>query len=693
MLIESLDHLESALFSGSEYVHVRRTSASRGSSRRLLSSPPPSTQNLVIYPYQPSASHDGRLVHAHAHAHTGSDDQSNVLSLLSSGDVATSNVANTRYGTRAPHYAPPLAKQGLPRKPDSGTEGILEALKEIGDDLPPTWEELRREQLQLDYLLNLAASSHKVAKQQPEWWRPSPLTSVPDDTVRFDDRHQTAVSQATRALSRAVDAPADRLSDRAFQKSLDRVKRQRLVGGIYGLGGELSSAKDMQARAEEAARLRKIRNRWRLSLRKRDDTKRIKSIWSPRARASDSKGLFDTERCVLSMLEVDWQRSLRHGLGAYILRSDDEGDEAEIDDTRQALGQHAWLLYSSFDYLCSIGGGGVRSISSNGFATFIKEAGLADSGSDHCNQSHLDQLFIIINSQQEREAASGGGWASLRGATKGGAAAARTLERHEWLHALVRIAIMRYVLPGQRSVKHCADVSEALEALLLRDLVPNLPAELRQDSNEFRERHCYQPDVDFVLMSHESSLRAIFTAFGSNENVTGEADSHAHLHNRMSCEQWMDFVKDMSLIDKDLTERAAVLAFIWSRMKVIDERSIASQKKLAGLGFEDFLEALCRIAIMKAWPDDYDFKESGCKDGWQYVCELKANDPKTHAKLLKERQIPWNGEPWLFSHHCVSHLVCGLIRVIDTATSRNPNGRISLKEARDFKANRKLCCE
>ena len=61
-----------------------------------------------------------------------------------------------------------------------------------------------------------------------------------------------------------------------------------------------------------------------------------------------------------------------------------------------------------------------------------------------------------------------------------------TMCRHEWLHALVRLALMRYVLPGSRSVEKAADVSEAIEKLIKEDLLVRVDRAIGQDSNEFR---------------------------------------------------------------------------------------------------------------------------------------------------------------------------------------------------------------
>jgi hypothetical protein len=298
---------------------------------------------------------------------------------------------------------------------------------------------------------------------------------------------------------------------------------------------------------------------------------------------------------------------------------DDENDEGEINEAFLALKDHSRLLYSAFDYLSSLGGGNVLSISSNGFASFVKDAKLADPPSSHCKQSHLDQLFIFINSQQERSdvalpspnphrslaqpivssgdtarPASPHGQIAQSGARPKTASlmenersdptlpgepvakpksmfkavgqafqmtqklvqhgGARTFERHEWLHALVRIAIMRYVLPGERTVRYCPDVSEALRMLLYDDMKSRLPRELAHDANDFRRRHCYIEAVDGFLFRHQASLRSIFIAFSVDDHVVQMPTTTTGIG--MSCEKWLAFCRAAQLIDKGARYRS-----------------------------------------------------------------------------------------------------------------------------------------
>ena len=122
-------------------------------------------------------------------------------------------------------------------------------------------------------------------------------------------------------------------------------------------------------------------------------------------------------------------------------------------------------------------------------------------------------------------------------------------------------------------------------------------------------------------------------------------------------------------------------------MKVVDERSSSSLKRLQAFSFEDFLEACCRLAVQKAWPADDVLIASGCADAMHYLAQLKMNDNKAYTKLLLSRQNA-GSEPMLPTIDCVQHLILSLIRVIEEGIGTSGsqlNGQVSVKEAREFK--------
>ena len=51
--------------------------------------------------------------------------------------------------------------------------------------------------------------------------------------------------------------------------------------------------------------------------------------------------------------------------------------------------------------------------------------------------------------------------------------------------------------------------------------------------------------------------------------------------------------------DQAFQQREGVLCFVFSRLRVVDEESERGKRRLNSLSFEDFLEAVVRVATMK----------------------------------------------------------------------------------------------
>lgn len=227
-----------------------------------------------------------------------------------------------------------------------------------------------------------------------------------------------------------------------------------------------------------------------------------------------------------------------------------------------------------------------------------------------------------------------------------------TMCRHEWLHALVRLALMRYVLPGSRSVEKAADASEAIEKLIKEDLLVRVDRAIGQDSNEFRNEYCYTSEMEALLQKHEYTLRALYLAYATEE---GAAESKAH----MDLQHWLKFLTAFEIIDLDVTKQQATLAFAWSRMWVVDEHSKVSQQKRSGLSFEDFLEAFIRVALNKGWPSHRmvvgaGFQEHEVSD---YIEKLRVTDRKRYEATIQERSVQWHTTPYLPYVDCVLNLL------------------------------------
>ena len=155
-----------------------------------------------------------------------------------------------------------------------------------------------------------------------------------------------------------------------------------------------------------------------------------------------------------------------------------------------------------------------------------------------------------------------------------------------------------------------------------------------QDSNAFRELACYNWETDDILTEHKASLKAIFDGYSNSSNPD------AQLNALLSLDEWLALLTDTELIDGEFTQREAILAFVWSRHRVIDERIKGSRVKLTNLSLEDFYEALMRVSVMKALPTDDELTEAFLSGNF--------GEEVTKQGLLK----PWE----------TSHTRCSLLR-------------------------------
>ena len=99
-------------------------------------------------------------------------------------------------------------------------------------------------------------------------------------------------------------------------------------------------------------------------------------------------------------------------------------------------------------------------------------------------------------------------------------------------------------------------------------------------------------------------------------------------------------------------------------MLVIDtNKDNKSKVKRTHLGFEDFLEALCRLAALKALPTDEEIAESGYGNAGTHLINMAAVAPEAYERLLQERAVEWGQPPQLQPiERCVEH-VCHMMIV------------------------------
>lgn len=96
------------------------------------------------------------------------------------------------------------------------------------------------------------------------------------------------------------------------------------------------------------------------------------------------------------------------------------------------------------------------------------------------------------------------------------------------------------------------------------NLVPCLSPEAALRSDVMREDRCYHEAVDIVLRKHEKVLVAIYRNYSMRNPIMPQKKA------KFGIEEWLALLKESKVISEDLTRREAILAFVWSRMRVPD---------------------------------------------------------------------------------------------------------------------------
>eukprot|EP00942_MAST-04A_sp_MAST-4A-sp1_P008674 g8674.t1 len=250
----------------------------------------------------------------------------------------------------------------------------------------------------------------------------------------------------------------------------------------------------------------------------------------------------------------------------------------------------------------------------------------------YINKGALDRLFVEANVEGEEQQDN----------DVGDANADRALMRFELLELFVRISVAKF-MTTKRITGEFNGIIESVDKLL-KDHIRENTGEgscnaALHDIDEWRREHLYNPDTDKVLCDNRKVIKAIFDKYKGDEMRRLKKD-------KMHIKSYMIMLRDIKFFNEDFTMREGRLAYVWSKTKVIDE--VASNEGSFFLNFEDFLECLCRIAILKGAPPQEDL---------QMMFEkkiLKSPDIKAwhgvsvrpqQSKLIDRPSGEW-GQPW-----------------------------------------------
>ncbi len=503
--------------------------------------------------------------------------------------------------------------------------------------------------------------------------------------VEFNERHVATASRATTLLS-ALDGQHDPTSEslgRVFNLSLDDVRRNRL---------RVQLALKEPGRPTPTPRKRKPpppapppaaappppKKKWTI----------YESVWKDRPKTCDSRDFYDTDDVEAKKFNVDWKRALECGLEKFIVSKDDgdgedeDGDGVcdEIDEARLVLWEHHDMLAQLFDYYASLGGGagGVHSMGVNEFGEFLYDYEMVSKEYKFCQRKDADLLFVTVDAastrgekeRQSRDLKRQGAVKNLKSLD-----VKKALDSTEFLQVIARFGVMRYVMTGE-----IGDVSEAMAKLLSTHILPRLQPECSNDPNLFRRNICYTELVDIPLKRHKTSLQRVFAAAAARDDDA----------RRLSLEQWEELLRRLGFIAADLTLRDGTLCFLSARMVKINTHTDAGRWHQASLPFEGFLEALVRVATLKAMPTPGEVAEAGCADAGEYMIKLRETEPNEWQQIVETRGMPWGGDTWdgeggleRFAVQ-LEQVLTLMLRIIEGGTTGSDNLKLTEAEVAQF---------
>lgn len=207
------------------------------------------------------------------------------------------------------------------------------------------------------------------------------------------------------------------------------------------------------------------------------------SIYAPRKRTCDARAYYTTSVVLKRGFALDWERCNSARFQRLVSIEDDGGALGlveELSEVREALESNCAFLYSVFTYYCLCGAAyDNHVIGMNEYTLFLEECGIPEPTSRFCRKADLDTIFIAACPKDDEGAAK----LHLE----------RALMRYQWLQVIVRIAIAKYIRTGR-----CDDVSEALEMLISRDILPNISSYAGHDHDVFRQEQLYKEETEIV---------------------------------------------------------------------------------------------------------------------------------------------------------------------------------------------------
>ena len=405
----------------------------------------------------------------------------------------------------------------------------------------------------------------------------------------YDARHVAAAhfTQARAATMGSV--PTSIAHSNGFRAGLVLVMRNRYYEHEkYDPFGPVISPRE----AKRIRNFHKSRKKWLMD----------SSLWAPRKAVGNSKDYFETNACLLDMLDSDWHMARQHHELAWVICKAQLTDEAlnkldvkdrldgvlshpAVDAVHEVFKRHANLLYNVFEFYCQMDlkipkgralmkGMDVFSMTLSQFVQLVNKLNILD---DSIEIGHCSNVFSVVNAPDRRT--------NLLEHHNNVAG----LNRHEFVGAVVRLALIKFGRrTGQATVK-VKSMAEAVDTFFYEHWAITIDRAYRPGMrNLFRKRFCYREDVTLQLEAHKSSLKNLFSVYAGAGNAG--LNDHTKLEDRkwMSIGEWLTFVEHTGLVELGfVNSRQALEAFLWSRIRSATDYSHMQTLRLRQLSFED----------------------------------------------------------------------------------------------------------
>ena len=220
-------------------------------------------------------------------------------------------------------------------------------------------------------------------------------------------------------------------------------------------------------------------------------------------------------------------------------------------------------------------------------------------------------------------------------------------------------------------------MSESVDRLLCDVIKPQLawlldgPAS--GESDRFRIFHAYSEPTCEVLRATEPFLHQCFEylAMGKADQRPPPRRPPPRLPHggasvvTLTADGWSSGLRRMGLIGYDLSEQEALRCFAKSMMAVVDSETPRGHLCSTCLNFEGFMEAVCRLACLKALPTQREMDDADCDDAAAFLTQLRDRDEHAYDLWLRERQIVYGTVP-----HDLPHRVLAVLSVLRHAMLR-----------------------